>query len=76
MEAAVEASEGLFQWTKQWYPLAVVAHLDAAKPHSLQLLGRDLVLWCAGPLLGLAARGLQRFSGLFQAYGFEHAQND
>ena len=37
-----------FQWTKQWYPMAVVAHLDPSRPHSVQLLGRDLVLWYAG----------------------------
>jgi phenylpropionate dioxygenase-like ring-hydroxylating dioxygenase large terminal subunit len=49
VEESGEESQGLFPWTKQWYPLAVVAHLDAAKPHSVQLLGRDLVLWCAGP---------------------------
>ena len=43
-----DADRGSFQWTKQWYPLAVVAHLDPAKPHAVPLLGRDLVLWCAG----------------------------
>ena len=42
-----DADRGSFQWTKQWYPLAVVAHLDPARPHAVPLLGRDLVLWCA-----------------------------
>jgi hypothetical protein len=83
VQAGVEASEGLFQWTKPWYPLEVVAHLDATKPQHaphctacLEAHRRSQQLIEAAPLLGLAAWGLQRFSGLFHAYGFEHAQND
>jgi phenylpropionate dioxygenase-like ring-hydroxylating dioxygenase large terminal subunit len=34
-----------FQWTKQWYPVAVTEFLDASRPHSIQLLGKDLVIW-------------------------------
>lgn len=34
-----------FQWTKQWYPIAVVEFLDPSRPHAVQLLGNDLVLW-------------------------------
>ncbi|MGB3558188.1 MAG: Rieske 2Fe-2S domain-containing protein [Geitlerinemataceae cyanobacterium] len=37
-----------FSWTKQWYPLAVVDFLDPTRPHSIQLLGKDLVLWRDG----------------------------
>lgn len=37
-----------FQWTKQWYPLAVVELLDPKAPHAVQLLGKDLVLWRDG----------------------------
>ncbi|KAK9843752.1 hypothetical protein WJX81_004916 [Elliptochloris bilobata] len=37
-----------FNWLKQWYPLAVVADLDPARPHGVQLLGRRLVLWRSG----------------------------
>ncbi|RCJ40773.1 (2Fe-2S)-binding protein [Nostoc minutum NIES-26] len=35
----------IFQWTKQWYPVAVVNFLDPSRPHAIQLLGKDLVLW-------------------------------
>ncbi len=34
-----------FQWTKQWYPLAAVEFLDPTRPHPMQLLGKDIVLW-------------------------------
>ena len=37
-----------FQWTQQWYPVAVVEFLDPTKPHALQLLGKDVVLWRDG----------------------------
>ncbi|MGJ3249099.1 MAG: Rieske 2Fe-2S domain-containing protein [Elainellaceae cyanobacterium] len=35
-----------FQWTKQWYPVAVIECLDPSRPHPIQLLGNDLVIWC------------------------------
>ncbi|MEB3343415.1 Rieske 2Fe-2S domain-containing protein [Okeania sp.] len=34
-----------FQWTKQWYPVAVVDHTDSSRPYPFQLLGKNLVLW-------------------------------
>ncbi len=37
-----------FQWTKQWYPIAVAEFLDPSRPHAVQLLGNDLVLWRDG----------------------------
>ncbi|WP_310417384.1 Rieske 2Fe-2S domain-containing protein [Chamaesiphon sp. OTE_8_metabat_110] len=37
-----------FQWTQQWYPVAVIEFLDPHKPHSLQLLGKNVVLWRDG----------------------------
>jgi phenylpropionate dioxygenase-like ring-hydroxylating dioxygenase large terminal subunit len=37
-----------FQWTKQWYPVAVVDFLDPSRPHAMQLLGKDIVLWRDG----------------------------
>ncbi len=40
--------EELFQWTKQWYPIAVVEFLDSSRPHAMQLLGKDIVLWQDG----------------------------
>lgn len=40
--------EEMFQWTKQWYPVAVVEFLDPSRPHGIQLLGKHLVLWRDG----------------------------
>ncbi len=37
-----------FQWTQQWYPVAVIEFLDPRKPHAFQLLGKDVVLWRDG----------------------------
>ena len=41
----LQDTESTFQWTKQWYPVAVAAFLDPSRPHAIQLLGKDLVLW-------------------------------
>ncbi|WP_026733903.1 aromatic ring-hydroxylating dioxygenase subunit alpha [Fischerella sp. PCC 9605] len=43
-----EEEEKIFQWTKQWYPVAVVGFLDSSRPHAMQLLGKNLVLWRDG----------------------------
>jgi phenylpropionate dioxygenase-like ring-hydroxylating dioxygenase large terminal subunit len=40
--------QGTFQWTKQWYPVAVVEFTDPSRPHAMQLLGKDMVLWRDG----------------------------
>ncbi|MBD2169271.1 Rieske 2Fe-2S domain-containing protein [Calothrix membranacea FACHB-236] len=40
-----QPDEETFQWTKQWYPVAVVNFLDPSRPHAIQLLGKDLVVW-------------------------------
>jgi phenylpropionate dioxygenase-like ring-hydroxylating dioxygenase large terminal subunit len=37
-----------FQWTKQWYPVAVVEFLDPSRPHKIELLGRELAIWRDG----------------------------
>lgn len=34
-----------FQWTQQWYPVAVVETLDPSRPYPLQVLGKSLVIW-------------------------------
>ncbi len=44
----LQQEEETFQWTKQWYPVAVVEHIDPSHPHKIQLLGKDLVLWRDG----------------------------
>ena len=43
-----QQEETTFQWTKQWYPIAVVDFLDPSRPHAMQLLGKDIVLWRDG----------------------------
>ena len=51
-DESISADEALgdtsFQWTKQWYPLAVADYLDPQRPHAMQLLGKDIVLWRDG----------------------------
>ena len=37
--------EDKFDWATQWYPVAFVDDLDPTKPHSIELLGKRLVLW-------------------------------
>jgi phenylpropionate dioxygenase-like ring-hydroxylating dioxygenase large terminal subunit len=44
----LQAQEGIFQWTKQWYAVAVVEFLDPSRPHAMQLLGKNIVLWRDG----------------------------
>jgi nitrite reductase/ring-hydroxylating ferredoxin subunit len=34
-----------FDFHKHWYPIAVPEFLDPKKPHPVQLLGKDLVIW-------------------------------
>ena len=48
IEKFQEEEELTFQWTKQWYPVAVVDFLDPSRPHAMQLLGKDIVLWRDG----------------------------
>lgn len=48
MHNELQAQEGIFQWTKQWYAVAVVEFLDPSRPHAMQLLGKDIVLWRDG----------------------------
>jgi hypothetical protein len=36
---------GLFDWERQWYPLAVADQLDPGRPNKAALLGRALVVW-------------------------------
>jgi phenylpropionate dioxygenase-like ring-hydroxylating dioxygenase large terminal subunit len=43
-----QVEEEPFQWTKQWYPVAVTEFLDSTQPHNLQLLGQEIVIWRDG----------------------------
>ena len=40
-----DSEQKLFQWTKQWYPVAVTEYLEPSQPHGIELLGKKLVLW-------------------------------
>ena len=44
-DARSDSSADLFQWTQQWYPVAVIDDLDPKRPHAIQLLGKSLVIW-------------------------------
>jgi nitrite reductase/ring-hydroxylating ferredoxin subunit len=46
-ESDVESSpsDSVFDFHKSWYPIAVPEFLDPKKPHPVQLLGKDLVIW-------------------------------
>ncbi|MGB7439782.1 MAG: Rieske 2Fe-2S domain-containing protein [Coleofasciculaceae cyanobacterium] len=37
--------ESQFCWTKQWYPISPISYLDPSRPHSVTLLGKNLVIW-------------------------------
>eukprot|EP00775_Hariotina_reticulata_P006663 gene6663-6887_t len=39
-----------FQWLKHWYPVHVLDFIDASRPHAIELLGKQLVLWKLAPL--------------------------
>eukprot|EP01024_Parvocaulis_polyphysoides_P016519 TRINITY_DN1735_c0_g1_i3.p1 TRINITY_DN1735_c0_g1~~TRINITY_DN1735_c0_g1_i3.p1 ORF type:complete len:531 (-),score=54.14 TRINITY_DN1735_c0_g1_i3:186-1778(-) len=43
-----KSEDEIFQWTKQWYPVHAVIHLDPTRPTGIQLLGKDLVIWRDG----------------------------
>lgn len=34
-----------FDFTQQWYPMAVAEFIDEKKPYPIQLLGKELVVW-------------------------------
>lgn len=54
--AVVESSEegtltekaGAFVYTDSWYPVMPISLIDSRKPHHIELLGEDLVLWHDG----------------------------
>ena len=47
-ESAPAPDTQTFEWTQQWYPVAVVEFLDPSRPHPIQLLGQHLVIWQDG----------------------------
>lgn len=42
---ASQPSSSNFNWAQQWYPVLCAVTTDAARPHAVQVLGRDLVVW-------------------------------
>lgn len=37
-----------FEWSSYWYPVHVLESIDPDRPHAVELLGRQLVLWKDG----------------------------
>ena len=48
LDPSLSENSEQFQWTKQWYPVAVAEFLDANRPHAIQLLGREMAIWKDG----------------------------
>jgi hypothetical protein len=46
--SSASSSGSSFRWLEHWYPVHVVAMADASRPHAIQLLGKQLVLWRDG----------------------------
>ncbi|GBG78098.1 hypothetical protein CBR_g26035 [Chara braunii] len=44
------AGEGVFNWLRAWYPVAMADSLDKRLPHARTILGRRLVLWWDGKI--------------------------
>ena len=47
-EAVAVAAPDAFDWFDHWYPVNVVDSMDPSRPHKVQLLGLNLVLWNDG----------------------------
>lgn len=43
-----EGCDDSFDWTRQWYPVAVPDALEPDRPHAITLLGLELVIWRDG----------------------------
>ena len=51
-EAVAVAAPDAFDWFDHWYPVNVVDSMDPSRPHKVQLLGLNLVLWNDGATVG------------------------
>jgi hypothetical protein len=45
VSVAKDNEASVFDWERQWYPIAVDEYTDKSRPHKMQLLGNDVVLW-------------------------------
>lgn len=43
-----QQSRETFTWTRTWYPVIPIDHLDPCRPYPVTLLGKDLVVWKDG----------------------------
>ena len=48
IEPELKANSKIFDWGKQWYPVAVEEFTDKAKPHKFMFMGNDIVIWNDG----------------------------
>jgi hypothetical protein len=46
--AAAADDFGDFKWTEYWYPVHTLECADPSRPHAVELLGKQLVLWRDG----------------------------
>jgi phenylpropionate dioxygenase-like ring-hydroxylating dioxygenase large terminal subunit len=61
--AAAADAAAEFQWTKQWYPVAVVEYLDPEIPHAFKVLGIDIVVWNDGAIDGATTSSTRKQRG-------------
>eukprot|EP00878_Enallax_costatus_P015125 GHUV01015837.1.p1 GENE.GHUV01015837.1~~GHUV01015837.1.p1 ORF type:complete len:282 (+),score=35.19 GHUV01015837.1:152-997(+) len=47
-QAYINGSDKPFKWLQYWYPVHALDQIDPSKPHAVELLGKQLVLWCDG----------------------------
>lgn len=46
LESSVtETASDKYVWTTQWYPVRITEDLHTDRPNSVQLLGKNLVVW-------------------------------
>uniref|UniRef100_A0A7S3JTP5 Rieske domain-containing protein n=1 Tax=Aureoumbra lagunensis TaxID=44058 RepID=A0A7S3JTP5_9STRA len=44
-DISIEKANKIFEWHRQWYPMAVTEFLDEKRPLPMQLMGKSLVAW-------------------------------
>eukprot|EP00775_Hariotina_reticulata_P012636 gene12636-12765_t len=47
-EALHSRDSSKFSWAANWYPVHVLDQIDPSRPHAIELLGKQLVLWKDG----------------------------
>jgi hypothetical protein len=67
------ASSSSFQWLSYWYPVHVLDSIDPSRPHAVELLGKQLVLWRSGDAAATATAGPAGSSSTQHWQCFENA---